>query len=98
MKKIKITLTLNNGEVRQIREAYETHAIADGACPGCKTTSFRVAGCGKSIDPDHRLDTYRADAVCIDCAGHVGIIRAKIDTLFGIEEDSRVFSMGVRVY
>lgn len=97
---MKITLTLNNGDVRSAKRPYENadHAVASGACPGCKAEPFKVAGCGKSIDPDRRHDTYRADAVCIACSGHVGILRVKVDTLFGIEEDERVASMGIRIY
>lgn len=66
----------------------------------CGAEPMFVSGAGKRISQDPKLkhDTYEADAVCTKCSGHVGIIFAKVDTLFGIEEDERVFNMGVRIY
>jgi hypothetical protein len=102
---MKHTLTLNDGTKRKITpHANGERASATGACPVCGAVappggdSFPVAGTGKSIDPDNRHDTYRADAVCLLCDAHVGVIRAKVDTLFGIEEDEAVMRLGVRIY
>lgn len=61
----------------------------------CGAEPLFVSGCGKRI---HNHDTYRADAVCPKCDGHVGVLYLQVSTLFGLEEDERVFSMGVRIY
>jgi hypothetical protein len=32
------------------------------------------------------------------CGARLGMLRVKVNTLFGLEEDERVFSMGVKIY
>jgi len=75
------------------------HCVVDDvACPHCKTMPLRVSGTGRSIDPDARHDTWRADGIATCCDKPVGTIRVKIaGTLFGIEEDQRVYEMGVQI-
>lgn len=72
-------------------------AIAAGACPGCSATPFRVRGLKRRRDQNDR--DYVADAVCCDCAAPVGLLRARMDTFFGLAEDEAVLEYGRgRVY
>jgi hypothetical protein len=41
---------------------------------------------------------YESDAVCTACRKTVGLIRAEMDTLFGLEEDERVAALPCRKY
>lgn len=63
--------------------------------PICECGSKSCAGHGRRIE---NRDTYAADASCLRCGKPVGIIRVRVNTLFGIEEDERVARMGVRIY
>lgn len=69
-------------------------ATAEGACPGCGAEPFLIQGTGR-----HRFnrDTYKAGGVSKCCSQNVGWIFAKVDTLFGIEEDEAVGARA-RVY
>lgn len=71
-----------------------TAAIDNVICPHCQEP-LEVQGTGKRISG---YDTYTADAVCVKCQRLVGELVAKVNTLFGLEEDNRVFSMGVKIY
>lgn len=96
---MKTTLTLRNGDVLTLRpEPDAPNVEVPRACPGCKAEPYRVTGCGREIDPEHRHDTYRADAACTACGTRVGVLRVKVSTLFGLEEDERLARMGVRIY
>lgn len=65
-----------------------------GACPLCGKSG--VAGAGRRIE-GHA--TYAADGGCADCRKVTGVLRVVVaGTLFGLEEDERVASMGVRIY
>lgn len=102
MAAVRVTLTDHTGKVHRVKPPYKDAAFVatNLTCPHCGEENMKVAGTGKHIDPDHRHDTYKAQAVHDDehCRGHVGVLRVKVNTLFGIEEDERVFSMGVRIY
>ena len=93
---MKITLKLDGG-TRAAKRPYEKadHVVVTGACPHCGVEPFKAKGRGVS-SKDH--DSYYAEADCVDCGKFVGTIRAKMDTLFGIEEDERVLSGRYRVY
>lgn len=57
--------------------------------------------CGKIMGADQRIaghDTYEADASCGSCGKRVGILRVKVSTIFGIEEDEAVLNGRPRVY
>ena len=70
-------------------------ATADGACPHCGATPFRVAGCGVRPSADDRA--YEADAKCVSCFAAVGTLRAEAETIFGVREDEDVCARA-RVY
>lgn len=89
-----LTLTVQADDVRTLT-AFLDHAVATGACPKCKVEPFAIAGTGKSIESH---DTYAADGVCLKCREKVGVIRATLSTLFGLEEDEAVLYGRPRVY
>jgi hypothetical protein len=66
----------------------------------CGAEPLVVQGAGRriSVNPKLRHDTYEADAVCVKCDGHVGKLYAKMNTLFGLEEDEAVMHFGAKVY
>jgi len=88
------------GRVYPMRPPFEgaDHAVVEGwTCPTCGGN--KVAGAGRTIEGPHPSDTYRADGGCASCRKVVGVLRVKVaGTLFGLEEDERVASMGVRIY
>jgi hypothetical protein len=92
-----ITLEINRStgiEVRAVRSLGRV-AEADGACPGCNVAPFLIVGSGKHR---HSRDTYRAGGRCKACGDAVGWIYAKVDTIFGTEEDDAVLNGRARVY
>ena len=101
MSKPKLTLTMGaGGPVYKVAPPFDgaDHAVVEGldACPGCKAKApVKVAGSGRRIESH---DTYAADAVTLCCKGWVGTLRAKCDTLFGLEEDEAIGRLGVRIY
>ena len=99
----KYTLTTRDDRVITLRVGLGAFEAPDVACQGepCPRKGerpLRVVGSGREIDPENRHDTYRADGHCTACGGNVGVIRAKVSTLFGIEEDERVLGGRARVY
>lgn len=97
---MKITLHLRRelgGDVYSVTaEAGAPTATAAGACPVCRTEPFLISGCGMRRGA---IDEYHADAVSHCCGTEVGLIVAKVATLFGIEEDEAVLIHGrARVY
>jgi hypothetical protein len=99
---MKITVTDNEGRVHKAKKPYEDANFVETemTCPHCGEENIKVAGTGKIIDPERRHDTYRADAVhySTDCNKSVGVLRVKIDSFFGLEEDERIANMGIRIY
>lgn len=71
-------------------------AKVDRACPHCGAAEFLVSGTGKYPSQDDRA--WEADAVSRCCDKPVGIIRAEVDTLFGVREDRAVLEGRCRVY
>jgi hypothetical protein len=100
MSKDKISLELD-GKRHEGRMPYEgaDHCLVDVDCPHCKAPApIKVAGAKRRIDPDHRHDTYKADGGHLDCGNFLGPLRYKVaGTLFGIEEDERVYAMAVKI-
>lgn len=98
---MKITLTDRDGRVLVAKQPHE-HAdrviVEAGACAKCKLAPLVVRGLGMTIDPEASHDTYRADAVCCGCDAPAGVLRVKVSTIFGIEEDERVLNGRCRVY
>jgi hypothetical protein len=72
------------------------HVVAEGACPHCKATPFKVAGGGMQPSADDQA--YEATARALCCGKGVGTLRAEMNTLFGVEEDERVLNGRCRVY
>ena len=102
---MKISLTTGDGRKLAAKLPYESadHVVVEALTCKCEfgredPTDFgglRVRGTGKSIES---RDTWRADAQCVSCGVHVGVLRVKMDTIFGIEEDERVMHGPWRVY
>lgn len=61
--------------------------IASGACPGCGANPFCVVGGNKRI---HNPNMLKADGRCKKCGDAVGYVFARVDTIFGLEEDRAV--------
>jgi len=101
---MKIELRMSGGaETRSVKAPPrdEVFAIAEGACPYCGASPFRVGGTGKHIAAgDEGHDTYVARAKCASaaCGREVGVLVARVDTIFGLEEDERVTAGPWRVY
>lgn len=72
------------------------HAVVKGACPHCTAMPFKVAGTGRRPSTDDQA--YEADAVALCCRTPVGILRAEVNTLFGVREDEAVSRLGIRIY
>lgn len=90
---MKITLTDQEGKVTRLKETegYQAVEAEDPCACGCKM----VAGTGREIEG---RDTYRAQGLCVQCRAPRGIIRAQVETIFGLEEDERVLAGPWRVY
>lgn len=69
--------------------------IAEGACPGCGITPFRVVGAGLFRIPRG----WKSGGKCVACGDSVGWVFIEAQTIFGTEEDERVLRHGrARVY
>jgi hypothetical protein len=96
---MKVFLLPNGGGKRLVcRVPYPeaNHAVVQGAKCVCGAEPFKVQGAHKRIASDDRA--YEADAVCPACGAHVGILRAEVETLFGLREDRAVLEGRFRVY
>lgn len=73
------------------------YAFVETECPACGAPApFKVAGKERRV-ASH--DTYVADAHAVCCKKHVGTLRVKVETLFGVAEDEAVLTHGrARVY
>lgn len=69
-------------------------ATCEEACP-CGSSA--IVGDGLTRVPAER-DEYISKGFCAGCRSRRGTIHAKVDTLFGIEEDERVLGGPWRVY
>lgn len=93
---MKITVTINDKQFAANKPHEKSTCVeASTTCPSCKATPLQVQGNGNSVES---RDTYRADARCLACGETIGVIRAKVSTLFGIEEDEHVLNGRCRVY
>lgn len=94
----KITFTVNaDGSVYSaaLPAPDSSYASVEGwTCAKCGGSA--VAGSGRRIE-SHSV--YASDGGCVACKTISGVIRVQVvDTLFGLEEDERIASMGVRIY
>lgn len=97
MSQAKLTLELWEGKKTKLKLPDKDSISVDvpnTKCPDCHEPLV-VSGGNKRVGA---FDTYHSDAVCTKCNKHVGTLKLKVDTLFGIEEDQRVFSMGIKIY
>lgn len=90
---MKITVTCD-GEILAATLPFRNcdHVVVGIAC-SCGSVNVRGSGIREKTH-----DTYIADAVCCGCGKQRGAIRAKVSTIFGIEEDERMLSSVARVY
>lgn len=93
---MKHAITLTHNDERRILTSFGDYAAAEGECPKCGATPFHVQGAGMRIAPDDRA--YESDGYCARCRAPVGLIRAKVSTLFGLHEDEAVLGGRARVY
>jgi hypothetical protein len=91
---ITVTLTIDDGAAYKCKPPYPTAPFADVTGWTCKCGSSRVQG----RDMHHDHDTHYATAHCAECGARVGRLAAKVDTIFGIDEDDRVLNGRPRVY
>ncbi|MDO8631119.1 MAG: hypothetical protein Q7R41_11565 [Phycisphaerales bacterium] len=94
---MKITLTDTDGRKLVAAPPFEgaDHVVVEhGKCPACGCAPLKARGQGQT----HDHDTYRADAICLECGKPCGVIHVKVSTIFGIEEDERVLNGRCRVY
>lgn len=89
---VRVTFTDGAGVVHRIRAA-DTPTVA---VPGwrCGCGGERIAGTGRRMES---RDTYASEARCVGCAAAVGTIRAKVSTLFGLEEDEAVMAVAAQI-
>ena len=72
------------------------HAIAQGTCPHCSKSPFRVAGGNMRDHSEHGVKV--SDGACADCRKPIGQLFAKTVTLFGHDEDQRVLAGPWKVF
>ena len=100
-----------NGSVYKARCPYDgcDHVIIelDTPCPACKSKNhcdllsdpsfgeFKISGAHQFIES---YDTYACDAIALCCRQRIGVMRVKVDTIFGIEEDERVLNGPWKTY
>lgn len=102
MSGIKITVEMDGRKLvakQPFPNADHVRVPSCDTCPACKQTfedGLPVVGSGKHIE-NH--DTYKATAHGKCCGKVIGVIRAKVPTIFGLEEDEAVLIHGrCRVY
>ena len=92
---MRVWIDLSECGRRKLVETAPTRALFAGACPLCGEDPLPVQGHGQHIE-DH--DTYAACGHCAVCTERVGVIRARVSTIFGLAEDERVLNGRPRVY
>lgn len=94
---MKITLAHANGKTYAGRTPYLNAPFAVIAnAPPCKCGEDEVRVYSKSPTINH--DKVTGDAFCRYCDAPAGRLTAKVETIFGIEEDQNVLNGRCRVY
>ncbi len=97
---VKITVTIGGkvypAMLPQPSAEYVVVHLPAGVHDSCRDADRIIMVSGGDTTHDH--DTYTAPAWCRTCDEHVGTIRVKVSTIFGIEEDARVLNGRCRVY
>lgn len=70
-------------------------APSEVICSACKSKRTHLQGRFSTRHFDH--DTHYSNVYC-ECGEFLGELQAKVDTIFGIEEDERVLLGRPRVY
>lgn len=96
---MKTTLKLTDGRVLTARPSGAV-AIAKAltACPRCREAApagLCVRGDGRRVES---RDTFVANASAVPCGCAVGVLRVRVSTIFGLEEDEVVLNGPWRVY
>lgn len=94
---MKISIHTPTGAAIPALLPYETAPhVTIAKCPACEQVGAEVRGTGVR---HHDHDTYYAErSVAMCCGAELGQMRAKVDTVFGIEEDIAVLNGRCRVY
>jgi len=97
---VKLTVTIDGAEYTLDPEAESARVRGLDVCPRCgrkphPEQGVHVQGRGRRI-ADH--DVYEADGYAYCCGAALGLIRARVSTIFGLEEDERVLYGRARVY
>ena len=95
--KKRVWLEINRASGIEVRPVIPGPTVgkAEGQCPGCGVTPFLIKGTGIH---KHDERTMRAGSHCVACDDPVGYVYARVDTIFGLEEDRRVLAGRCRVY
>ena len=95
---MKVTLAMVDGTTTLVSPSlvHGRPGIAYGSCPKCNAEPFEVRGRRARIASDDRA--YESEATCVACGSAVGVLRAEMDTMFGLLEDSAVLEGRPRVY
>jgi hypothetical protein len=91
---VKVSLVVD-GKAYACKLPHSTSSFADVSGWTCECGGTQVRGGGVE---HHDHDTYYANAHCTKCSKPVGKLTAKVDTLFGIDEDELVLHGRPRVY
>lgn len=91
---MRITITFPDGEVHRARRPHPdaVQVVCRRRC-SCGSNGY----CGKVRSVESH-DTYRSDAMCHRCGAEAGVMRVKVSTLFGVEEDERVLNGPWKVF
>ena len=92
---MKISIRLPDGTAVPARLEEGGGAVVVPTCPSCGADAARVRGLGVT---HHDHDAYYAAARALCCGEVIGTMEAKVDTIFGIDEDERVLRGRCRVY
>lgn len=86
--KIMVSPCEGQGAWVRIIEILFDHAVADCDCHECGHTPLRVRGESPRISSDDQA--YESDGRCFDCGSAIGLVRAEMETMFGLREDEAV--------
>jgi hypothetical protein len=91
---LRITVVDGTDRRHPAKLAENREHVTIAACPACGAESPAVRGTGIT---HHDYDTYYAAAVA-RCCGASMRMETKVETIFGIDEDSAVLNGRARVY
>ena len=93
---MKITVIEDDGATRSAAEKKFFSAEYVVCTVACACGSYEVLGTGKNPVVTQR--DAETDAKCVDCSKPRGRLRVDFDTIFGIEEDSKVIAGPWKVF